>query len=202
MKLNHLYDQGVLPIHIGGSILCAAILMAGWLLGLSPLMSDTQQTSSVTEQAEQAEVEAKHVKGKLDRIVQQLDEVQDKLDQQPLSLQSASQINPLLADLAKWSELDQLSVTRTSAGKPEALAYYDYVPIELAGEGGYTDLLSFLNRLYTKRGDLGVINFDVKRKPSGSGVTFGIKLAWYVLSDDMEEGEESDPQPTASVPTR
>ncbi|MEM6257816.1 MAG: type 4a pilus biogenesis protein PilO [Planctomycetota bacterium] len=202
MKLNQFYDKGVMPIHIGGSILCAAILLASWFLGLEPMMTGTQQTSSVTDQAEQAEVEAKRVKGKLDRVVQQLDEVQGQLDQRPLTLQPASQINPLLADLAGWSELDHLSVTRTSAGRPEALAYYDYVPIELAGEGGYTDLLSFFNRLYGERGDLGVISFDIKRKASGTGLTFEIQLAWYVLSDDMEEGEAADPRPTASVPTR
>lgn len=201
MKQNNLYDHGVMPIHIGASVLCGALLLGGWAFGLGPLLDETQQASSVTEQAEQAEAEAKRVKGELNRLIQELDEVQLQLDQQPVSLLSASEINPLLADLARWSELDNLSVTRTNAGRPEALAYYDYVPIEIAGEGRYAELLSFLNRLHGERGDLGVITFDINRKPAGQGVTFEIGLAWYVLSDDMEEGLEPGAQPTASVRT-
>lgn len=199
MKLNTLYDYGVMPIHIGAAILCACLLLAGWLFGMGPLMSESHQATSVIEQAEQAEFEAKRVKGELDRLSNELISVQEQLDLQPVNLMSASQINPLLSELAQWSELHDLGITSTSAGRPEALTYYDYVPIQIEGEGGFGDFLSFLDRLYKDRGDLGVITFGVQRLASGHGVSFDIDLAWYVCSDDRED--QPGPQPTASVPT-
>ena len=201
MKLKHLYDQGVMPIHLGASLLCAGLLAVGWLFGLGPLMSENHQATTVQQQATQAEDKAKAVKAQLDQMAKELAGLQEKLDEQPIDLQSAKAINPLLAELAGWSEQHNLSITRTNAGRREALAYYDYVPIDLAGEGGYGDLLGFFTRLHKQRGDLGLIRFSVSRMPSGSSVRFEMGLAWYVLSDDAPGALEEDERATASVPT-
>ena len=115
------------------------------------------------------------------------------------SLPDLAQINPLLAQLADWSELHNLSITRTNAGRPEALAYYDYVPVQISGEGSFGALLAFFDRLNSDRGDLGLVSFKVNRMAAGSGVSFDLELAWYVLSDDVQE--QASPQPTALVPT-
>ncbi|MBX2852736.1 MAG: type 4a pilus biogenesis protein PilO [Phycisphaeraceae bacterium] len=200
MKLNDLYDHGVMPIHLGGSALCAVMLLVGWVYGLGPLMSESHQATSIIEQAEQAEAQAKQAKQQLDQVFDELQLVEQQLDEHPFSLHSATQINPLLAELAQWSELHNLSITRTNAGRREALTYYDYVPIQVSGEGGYNDFLSMLQRIHNGRGDLGVITFGVSSSPASGGVAFEIELAWYVLSDDMQE--EPAAGPTAVVPTR
>ena len=200
MKLTHLYDQGVMPIHAGASLLCVGLLVVGWAFGISPLMSESHQASTVLEQAEQAEFEAKQVKKQVDQLAAKLASVQEQLDDQPVNLQSASQINPLLAELANWSEQHGLSITRTSAGRREALVYYDFVPIEVSGEGGYADLLGFIRKLHTERGDLGLISYSVNRMPTG-GVSFEMDLAWYVLSGELEEGSGQPGQATAAVLT-
>lgn len=200
MKLSHLYDQGVIPIHAGASLLCVGVLAVGWAFGISPLMSESHQATTVLDQAEQAEFEAKQAKGDVDQLVAELASVQAELDEQPVNLQSASQINPLLAQLANWSEQHRLSITRTSAGRREALVYYDYVPIDVAGEGGYADLLGFFRKLHIERGDLGLISFSVTRMPTG-GVSFEMGLAWYVLSDEVQEGSGQPGQATAAVST-
>ena len=158
MNLQKLYDQGAMTIHIGGGVICASCLFVAWVFGVAPLMSETQQSTSVMEQAEEAEFQARQVKNQLDQLGQDLVRVEDQLKEQPISLKPASQINPLLADLARWSELHELSITRTNAGRAVALEYYDYVPIEIAGEGGYADLLRFFKHLHNERGDLGLIN--------------------------------------------
>lgn len=201
MQLKHLYEQGVMPIHAGASALCLGVLAFGWVFGLGPLMSDSHQATSVLEQAEQAEFEAKQVKDKLDTLTAELALVQEKLDEQPVSLQPVSQINPLLADLAKWSEQHRLSITRTNASRRVALTYYDYVPVEIAGEGSYSDLMRFFEKLYKERGDLGIIRFSVNRQSAVGGVSFEMDLAWYVLSDDAEESLDPPGRATASVPT-
>ena len=189
-------ERGAMPIHIGGGVLCAVLLLTGWLVGLRPLMADNQQASSIVEQANQAEQEAQQSKDELDRLTAELEDVRGRLDQQPVSLENAGQINPLLAQLAAWSEQHGLSITRTQSNRPTALAYYDYVQISLAGEGAYGDLLSFFNQMHTDRGDLGVVSFNARRLANGAGVSFEIELAWYVISDATE------PEPaTASAPT-
>ena len=201
MKRNDLYDYGVMPTHLGAGVLCAVLLLLGWAFGLEPLMSESQQATSVTEQAEQAELQAKQAQGQLDRLSDELQTVAAQLDEQPVHLLSANRINPLLAELAQWAELHDVVITRTNAGRREALTYYDYVPIQIAGEGAYGDFLSLLQQLHHERGDLGVITFGINRKPAGNGVAFEVGLAWYVRSDDMELGPEPTNAPTAVVPT-
>ncbi|MFK7789189.1 MAG: type 4a pilus biogenesis protein PilO [Phycisphaeraceae bacterium] len=186
-----------MPIHLVASVICVALLLVGWMFGYAPLMSQNHEATTLVEQADQAELEASRAKQTLDRVAEKMASVQAELDAQPVDLQSASQINPLLAQLAKWSELQGLSLTRTNAGRPVALAYYDYVPIQVAGEGEYADLLHFLKRVNSDRGDLGVVSFQVVRMPSSNGVTFELELAWYVHGDEIEDAVEA----TATVPT-
>lgn len=199
MKTQSSFDDGVMPIHIGALLFCIVFIAVGYVLGYAPLMSQTQQETSLIEQAEEAELQAKQIKQELDRIADELSDVKAALDEQPVNLKPASQINPLLAQLADWSELHNLSITRTNAGRPEALAYYDYVPVQISGEGSFGALLAFFDRLNSDRGDLGLVSFKVNRMAAGSGVSFDLELAWYVLSDDVQE--QASPQPTALVPT-
>ena len=200
MKSQTSFDDGVMPIHLGAVVVCAALLLMGYVFGYAPLMSKNQQASSLIDQAEQAESQAKLVKQQLDRLDAELETIKTALDEQPVSLQHASQINPLLAQLAEWSELHGLAITRTNSGRPAALAYYDYVPVKLAGEGSFGELLGFFKRMNTDRGDLGLVSFNVNRMATGGGVSFELDLAWYVLSGDTPDLIQPDAQPTASVP--
>lgn len=199
MKLDRMTDNGAMPIHIGGGAVCVLLLGLGWFMGLGPLLTETHQATAIVEQADQTELDADKSKADLARLTADLQHVQERLEEQPINLEQASQINPLLAQLADWSEAQGLAITRTSSGRPIALAYYDYVPISITGEGGYANLLGFLRQLYDDRGDVGIVSFRVRRLATGVGVTFELELAWYVVSDDSG-GPESEA--TASVPTQ
>lgn len=190
-------DRGVLPIHLGGAGVCAALLATGWFMGLGPMLAETEQESSVIEHANQVQQEARLNKTRLEALNAQLDQVQKELDDKPVSLQPASQINPLLAELARWADEQRLNVTGTTAGQPVALTYYDYVPISLSGEGAYADLLGFFKRLHSERGDLGVVAFNANRLPDGAGISYELQLAWYVSSEEAGKGEA-----TAAVTTK
>lgn len=198
MKLQGRHNDGVMPIHLGASVVCCLLLIAGFAFGYAPLMSQNQKSTTVIEQADQAEVDATRVKQELDSISEKLVSVQSELDEQPVGLQSASQINPLLSQLANWSEVHGLSITRTNAGRPEALAYYDYVPLQIAGEGGFTALLGFFDQINDERGDLGLTSFQLTRLSTGKGVSFELELAWYVLGEETPQPFEA----TATAPTR
>lgn len=198
MKLGTIKQSGVLPIHLGGAAVCVGLLVAGWFAGLGPLLTETTEATSVLEQAEQVSDAARRSKEQLDALSARIADVRDQLSEQPVQLTSASEINPLLAQLANWADQDKLAVTRTQAGRRVTLPYYDYVPISIAGEGAYGDLLGFFHRLYADRSDLGVVSFNLSRLATSKGVSFEIELAWYVLSD----GEDPAAAPTASVPTR
>ncbi|MGB0768762.1 MAG: type 4a pilus biogenesis protein PilO, partial [Phycisphaeraceae bacterium] len=195
---DRIFEGGATPIHFGGGALCALLLSAGWVLGLGPLLSESQQATTVQQRADAAETEASERQEELDRLQQSLAAIRQQLEDQPISLSSASRINPLLATIASWSEEYRLSITRTRAGRPKALTYYDYVPIELAGEGRYGDLLAFFGRLHRDRGDLGLVAFEVRRMSTSGEVAFDLDLAWYVVRvDEGLPGEGA----TAGVPT-
>ena len=199
MKSQHGFDDAVTPIHLGAVVLCGVLLGVGYLFGFAPLMSQNQQETSLIEKAEYAESQATQIKQQVDQLDAELSDVQLALDEQPIDLKPASQINPLLAQLAEWAELHKLSITRTNAGRPKSLAYYDYVPVSINGEGSFGEMLAFFKRMSTDRGDLGLVSFNVKRMPAGTGVSFELDLAWYVLNGESIQPVPS--QPTASVPT-
>lgn len=186
MKPSTTITRGTLPLHIGGGAVCAVLLAAGWFFGLGPLMSETQQSATITDRYEQAQQAARESQDRVKQLEARLKTVQSRLDEQPVNLEPASAINPLLAELAGWSDRHELSMTRTRSGRPIALAYYDYVPISLAGEGTYPNLLGFMRQLNAARGDLGVVSFDVKRMSTQGGVVFTLDLAWYVVSDPAQ----------------
>jgi len=200
MKSSTRFDDSVMPIHLGAAAVCVVLLVVGYAFGYAPLMTQNKQETSLLQQAEQAESEARQIKTKLDHLDNQIAQVQVALDEQPVNLKPASQINPLLAQLAAWSELHRLSITRTNAVRPVSLAYYDYVPVKVSGEGSFGELLGFFKRMNTQRGDLGLVSFNVSRMPTGKGVSFELDLAWYVL-DGASQEQQAPTQPTASVPT-
>lgn len=183
MKMQGLNYGGAKQIHIGGGVLCAILLAMSWLLGLGPMLTETHQATSVVEDADGAEALAKQDKAKLDQLTIDLQQIRVSLEQDPITLESASQINPLLNELAEWAKANDLSITRTRAEQRVEMAYYDYLPITLSGEGGYNDLLNFFKKLHSDRGDLGVLSFNAKRLSNGSTLGFEIQLSWYVLSD-------------------
>jgi Tfp pilus assembly protein PilO len=199
MTHRSLQSYGIAPIHLGASLLCFTLLGAGWWLGLRPLMSESHEATAVVAAAQAAEREAEAATREFQRLADALADAEAKLEAQPIDLQDAGQINPLLADLAARSERHALEITRTNAGRAIALTHYDYVPIKLAGEGRYADFLALLTGLYEQRADLGVVDFSLARQPTG-GIAFEIQMAWYVRSDRLLEEQAPDAQPTAAVP--
>lgn len=184
MKLGAIKDNKTMPVTLVGVAVCAVLLLMGWLIGLGPLMSESQQATKVVAEADAAEAEAKISKAELDRLQKDLKAIKKRLKEQPVGLKPARQINPLLMEIAAFAKTKKLSITGTRAGQPVALAFYDYVPIELSGEGTYADLLGFIRHVHEQRGDLGVVAFSANRTKGGAALAFDIKLAWYVLSDN------------------
>jgi|GEM_PF-2197477 len=191
--------HGVLPIHIGGLLLCASVLVCGWFLGLGPMLRESYQTSTLAAEADDAERELQVSREALDRKSDELDATIKELDLQPVNLESSVQINSLLSDLASWSDDNQLIVTRTHADRPVAMAYYDYVPIRIAGEGTYANILKFLAEIQHGRGDLQLVTFSVSRMTREAMLSFEFDLAWYVLNDTTQSSSQP---PTAAVEIR
>lgn len=197
MKPSGIQTDGAMLVHMGGVAVCVLLLIAAWFFGLAPLLSDNHASATGVQRADATELEATQATQSLHELSNRLEDLQAELDDQPIGLQSASRINPLLAELAQWSEEQRLSITRTNARRPVQLTYYDYVPIELAGEGGFGALIGLLDRLKKDRADLGVVAFQIARMQGGNEVAFQLDLAWYVLNDEGIRAIES----TATAPT-
>lgn len=186
MKLNSIYDQGAMRVHIAGGVVCAVLLGFGWFFGLGPLVSESEQYSAVVEQADEAEQRARASMAELNRVSKELDAVMAELEKQPVQLSSAGQINALLNELSGWAKAQRLSLTRMNAGSAIELAYYDYVPVVLWGEGAYGDLLGLFEKLHRDRRDLGVVSFEVRRMNHDATLVFELNLAWYVERADIQ----------------
>lgn len=201
MGLDKLSKQGVLPLHIAGAVVCSVLLIMGWFVGVSPILAESNQGETIVRQAMKAEREAQQAKHELDKLTKSLDKVREQLEHQPVSLATATEINPLLAQLASWADEHHLAITQTQAKRPQSMRHYDYIPIQISGEGGYANLLAFFNQLHKDRGDLGILGFSIRRiqTKDGPGVGFDLQLAWYVVGEQQQEESATGPA-TASVP--
>lgn len=192
-------------IHGTGAGLCLVLLAAAWVFGVAQILSESDTKTSLIEDDARALRDAEAAEAGLDRAKQHLEAIRSDLNQTSIRLQPRTELNPLLGQLADWAETHRLIMSRTQAESSVSLAYYDYVPIRLAGEGAYVDFLSLMDLVVDERSDLSVQRFDVRRQSGSTSaqISFEIDLAWYVLKPtDLPASSTGDSPLTASADER
>ena len=166
---------------VAGAI-CAGLTVGSYLFGIEPAMARHDAAL-----AEQAEFDARQQKQRdLDRSLasthRQLEQTRKDVAALPLQLESASAVNRRLARLADLAGETGVVLDEVQPSPPVDGAFYQIVPIRIAGSGGYPACAAFLHRLRDRFPDTAVKSFDCSNPgPIGDHPTakFKADLAWY-----------------------
>ena len=166
---------------VAGAI-CAALTVGSYLFGIEPAMAHHDAAL-----AEQADFDARVQKQRdLDRSLasthRQLEKTRKDVAALPLQLESASAVNRRLARLADLAGETGVTLDEVQPAPAVDGAFYQTVPIRIAGSGGYPACAAFLHRLRDRFPDTAVKSFDCSNPgPIGDHTTakFKAELAWY-----------------------
>ncbi len=115
----------------------------------------------------------------LDRLARSLEsKLTDTVELRPID-----QLNRQLATVSELIEATGLKVAQMDPGEPAIYPRYTLVPIRVAGQGTFTDVLTFLHELQQNVKDTEVRAFAVHADPKAApgGIAFELSLAWYAV---------------------
>ena len=100
-----------------------------------------------------------------------------------VELRPVEQLNKQVAAGSELVEEQNLHVTRVDPGDALVTPRYSLVPIRVAGQGTFADVVNFLHELHDVAKDTEVRAFAVHADPKASSdlVTFELSLGWYAV---------------------
>lgn len=168
------------PVDVGGAGAFVALTLLFYLAGVQPIsrqhavrLRDRAELEARQDQAAKLAVAA-------DTLERRLKKVGQALDDAPVQLQSARQLNQRLAQLTSLAAQCGLAIDQTQSDRPHSDRWYQTVPIRLAGQGAYPTCATFLDRLRRTFAEMGVSSFELASQPGGDApATFRFDLVWY-----------------------
>lgn len=100
-----------------------------------------------------------------------------------VELRPVDHLNKQVAAVSELVEEQNLHVTRVDPGEAQVTPRYTLVPIRVAGQGTFADVVNFLHELHDVAKDTEVRAFAVRADPKASSdlVTFELCLGWYAV---------------------
>lgn len=172
--------------HAAGALVCAVLLGVGYGFGVAPRIAPGQSPAERAEAIRDAQAEAMLQEAVVQRLEGELERSNNALNDRPVLLRPATEINRRLSALSDLVTSSGLVVTASQTGEISALSHYAFVPIEISGEGKLGDFIAMLGALHSRYPDLSVQSFDVLRVPTGDG-RFRLNLNWFVQPPQTAE---------------
>ena len=172
--------------HLIGALACLAVAGLGYRFGVYPLQSEDKTPAQWQAEIDQAQAKAQRQAQAVQRFEEELTGSDRRLHERPMQLLQATQVNHRLAALSDLAGAHGLVLDASQPGGETRLAYYAYVPIQLAGQGGFTQVIGFLGALHTDFPDLSVRAFEMKRGAVDGG-RFSLTLNWFVRPSQTAE---------------
>ena len=171
-------------LHAIGAATCIAMTMFVYFAALQPLVRHQVEWDAKTRELAEQRQRAADLAQTLTDMRGQLAVAQDAIAASPLQLQPVSQINQRLARLTTLATDCGLQIDQIQPGEAAVGAWYQTVPIAVAGVGSYRTCAAFLHRLHTTSADVSVWSFDLSRpNPDGDSIaSFRVDLAWYATT--------------------
>ena len=168
-------------IDAAGVCVCVALTLLFHVGGVLPLLRARANNVSQRTELDSRNARAAKLAAAADILARRLKKVGQTLDEAPVQLQTTRQLNQRLAHLTSLAAECGLAIDRTQSDRPYASAWYQTVPIRLAGEGTYPTCSVFLDRLHRSFGDTGVSGFELVGKPDhrSAAAEFRFDLVWY-----------------------
>jgi Tfp pilus assembly protein PilO len=170
-------------IDAAGVAVCLAVTALSYLSLVQPMSKIQMEADRLTPLLSQRVGDVRIARASLAELQKGLDDTREALDDQPLRLESGTQVNSrmaILADLALQAglELHQMLPDQTRVGER-----YNIVPIVLSGSGDYRKVTRFMRDVHEKFADLAVVEFDLSSSGSSAQgqARFDLGLAWFTM---------------------
>lgn len=174
-------DATVLVHGAGVGVVIAATL--GIYLGVAaPALRAKSEQAARTQQAA-ADAQDLRVLEDNTQALERLSRTLESRLLETVELRSVDQLNRQVASVSELVEQENLHLTKVDPGEPVVTPRYTLVPIRVAGQGAFSDVVAFLNHLHGNHKDTEVRAFAVhvdERAPADV-VAFELSLGWYAV---------------------
>lgn len=171
------------PWHLdaAGLTLCVVLSLVAYLGGYQPLRQSYEECVVEGEALSAQQEQAAKLENALAILRRRLDAARETLAANALPLKPASTVNLHVAAVSALAVQSGLRIDDVQTGSVSENAYYEAVPIHVAGGGTYPACTAFLRRLRKAFPDTGVSSLELaghKTDPLEPG-TFRVALNWY-----------------------
>lgn len=167
-------------VHGISGALCITLLAAGWWLGLRPVANQQNGVAELKAQVQSAESSVRQRSAEYERLKTQHHQVQLQVQNRPLDLRPASDLNTQIGRYSQLAEQCGLGLNATRVGDLTASGDHRYFPVTLGGSGPMVGVLHMLGQLHREHPDTAIQFIDMTRNDSGGGARFELKLVWLV----------------------
>ncbi len=181
-------------VHGAGVLVLAAVTLGIYLGVVAPAYRVKAEEAARERQAAQDSQDLKVLEDNtlaLERLSHALESrLVDTVELRPVDL-----LNHQVASVSGLLEAHGLQVTKMDPGDPTATPRFILVPIRIAGQGAFADVVSFLHDLHEQCKDTEVSAFAVHADTNASSdqVVFEFCLGWYSVQGGANREDRDGP---------
>ena len=160
-----------------------AVAAAVYLGGIGPILWQHQQRKVQRQELATQREQADDLQNQLNQLRTQLRRAETAAADHSLRLEPLSALNARVARLTDFANTTGLTVQQVRLGEVVAGTHYHTVPIELSGEGRYSDSSQFLDLVHETMPDVATASVSLRSRPGDEGdLAFVLHLLWYAAA--------------------
>lgn len=166
---------------LAGIAAIAGLSVAGWLLGIRPVVQMKADQLLSAHELSAAERGAERLGAEADALRIRADALGNQFESERVTLEPADAINRRMASLALLAEAHGLTLGQLTPGRSEPAGPSVKIPIKASGAGAYRDIHAFLAALHDSARDVSVSALSLSRAEPGrdQGTRFEMDLYWF-----------------------
>jgi Tfp pilus assembly protein PilO len=170
-----------LLIDLAGVAVCIAMLAAGYVTALGPLLHHKAQVVASTHALALQHQKVQNAQQTLRKLKQEMAGLQSFQDQDVLQSGKLVRINTRLGQITSMAAIRGLEVKGVEPGALRQEPHDQVMPLRLTGTGSFRGCMSFLHDLRQSMHDTTVAGFRLSGTPGAAGVpiNFNLDLCWY-----------------------
>ena len=164
-----------------GIVACLAVTALAFVLGVQPMLEKSTAARQLRTQLAAERARANEAYDSLAMLREQVVVIEQAVDQSPLQLKPARQLNARLSLITATAAEAGVEVDRLEPGQPLPHAHYLTVPIRVSGRSGYPNLTRFLSAIHQAAPDTTVVSLDLRGQPRtpDTPAMFDLALQWH-----------------------
>lgn len=173
-------------VHGAGVLTVAAIITAGYLIGVQPVEAirakqHSLRTALKSRSNEESDLRRRHREAEM-----ALREAETSLRTRGVELRPASQLNTQIRAIAALATEMKVEVDSLNASQAVTEPQFTRVPIRFAGRAPAQSIAQFMRAIRERFSDVTVRTFEIRAdlSPEGGGSSVQMEIEWYAAKAD------------------